>query len=80
MSFKNYYKQLNSQTGIKAYIKKKLFNNLLKELVKQENVIEKQKETIKAQGIALKKQERIIKAKHQLSNRVIIESYFFGLI
>ena len=40
MSFKNYYKQLNSQTGIKAYIKKKLFNNLLKELVKQENVIE----------------------------------------
>lgn len=61
MSFKNYYKQLNSQTGIKAYIKKKLFNNLLKELVKQENVIEKQKETIKAQGIALKKQERIIK-------------------
>ena len=56
MSFKNYYKQLNSQTGIKAYIKKKLFNNLLKELVKQENVIEKQKETIKAQGIALKKQ------------------------
>ena len=62
MSFKNYYKQLNSQTGIKAYIKKKLFNNLLKELVKQENVIEKQKETIKAQAIALKKQERIIQA------------------
>ena len=61
MSFKNYYKQLNSQTGIKAYIKKKLFNNLLKELVKQENMIEKQNETIKAQGIALKKQERIIK-------------------
>lgn len=62
MSFKNYYKQLNSQTRIKAYIKKKLFNNLLKELVKQEKVIEKQKETIKAQGIALKKQERIIQA------------------
>jgi glycosyltransferase involved in cell wall biosynthesis len=62
MSFKNYYSQLNSQTGIKAYIKKKIFNNLLKELVKQENEIEKQKETIKVQVAALRKQERMIDA------------------
>lgn len=62
MSFKNYYSQLNSQTGIKAYIKKKIFNNLLKELVKQENEIEKQKETIKVQAAALRKQERMIDA------------------
>ena len=62
MSFKNYYNQLNSQSGIKAYIKKKLFTNLLKELVKQEKEIEKQRETIKAQTIALKEQERILRA------------------
>ena len=43
MSFKNYYNQLNSQSGIKAYIKKTLFTNLLKELVKQEKEIEKQR-------------------------------------
>ena len=59
MSFKNYYNQLNSQSGIKAYIKKKLFTNLLKELVKQEKEIEKQRETIKARTIALKEQERV---------------------
>ena len=62
MSFKNYYNQLNSQSGIKAYIKKKLFTNLLKELVKQEKEIEKQRETIKAQTNALKDQERILRA------------------
>ena len=62
MNFKNYYKQINSQTGIKAYIKKKLFNNLLKELVKQEKEIEKQKETIRVQACTLKKQERMIQA------------------
>ena len=62
MSFKNYYNRLNSQTGIKAYIKKRVFNNLLKELVKQEKEIEKQKETIKAQTIALQEQEQMLHA------------------
>ena len=62
MSFKNYYNQLISQSGIKAYVKKKLFTNLLKELVKQEKEIEKQRETIKAQTNALKDQERILRA------------------
>lgn len=61
MSFKNYYNQLNSQSGIKAYVKKKLFTNLLKELVKQGKEIEKQSETIKAQAIALKEQEKILR-------------------
>ena len=69
MSFREYYKTLNSQTGFRAYIKKSIFNNLLKELIKQEKVIEKQSETIKAQEkvlkekeLALKKQERTLNA------------------
>ncbi len=35
----NYYKQLYSQTGLKAFIKKKLFGNLLNVLLAQENYI-----------------------------------------
>lgn len=58
MSFQKYYKQLQSQTGIKAYVKKRLFNHLLKELVKQEKEIEKQKKTINSLFSISKKQEQ----------------------
>lgn len=61
MSFKNYYDQLNSQKGIKAFIKKRIFNNLLKELVKQEKELEKQKEIIRSQEKKIKEQEQILK-------------------
>ena len=47
MSLKKYYEQMNSQTGIKAYIKKRVFDNLLKELIRQEKEIEKQKGSLK---------------------------------
>ncbi len=69
MSVKNYYEQMNSQTGVKAYIKKRIFSNLLKELINQEREIEKQNESIKTQekilrkkDLALKKQERTLNA------------------
>ncbi len=54
MSFRNYFDSLNAQTGLKAYIKKRLFSNLLKELVKQEKEIEKQKGILKEQEKALR--------------------------
>ncbi len=46
MSVKNYYDQLNSQTGIKAYIKKRIFNHLLGDLVEQETEIERIKKSV----------------------------------
>ncbi len=68
MSFKKYYEHLNSQTGIKAYIKKKIFNNLLKELVKQEKELEKQKEIIKKQAKALQEKELALKKQEKRIN------------
>lgn len=61
MSLKDYYRQLNSQSGVKAFIKKRLFNNLLKELVEQEKEIEKQKEIIETQTRFLKEKEMELK-------------------
>lgn len=68
MSFKTYYEQLNSQTGIKAYIKKRIFNNLLKELVKQEKELEKQKEILKKQAKALQEKELALKKQEKQIN------------
>ncbi len=80
MSFKNYYDQLNSQTGIKAYIKKRILRNLLKELVKQETEflkqkqeLEQQKETIKAQANRLKKWEQALKKQEKRIDAVICQ-------
>ncbi|MBQ3366913.1 MAG: glycosyltransferase [Acidaminococcaceae bacterium] len=70
MSFKDYYQQLNSQTGIKAYVKKKLFNNLLKELVEQEKELEKQKVIIKAQEKTIEEKEQELKRQERLIHAV----------
>ena len=71
MSFQKYYEQLYSQTGIKAYIKKIIFNNLLKELVKQENEFEKQKEIIKKQAKALQEKDLMLKKQEKRINAIM---------
>ena len=83
MSLKKYYNQLNSQTGLKAYIKKRIFNNLLKELIKQEDdflkqkkELEKQKETIKAQANALRDKELALKKQEQMINAITHRTVF----
>ena len=73
MGFKNYYSQLYSQTGIKAYIKKRIFNNLLKELVEQEKEIEKLKELVKNQEKALKELEARLTNKISMQNEQILQ-------
>lgn len=72
MSIKNYYTQLHKQNGLKAYIKKRIFNNLLKELVKEEEELEKLKETIKKQSNEWKKQEKIIRAVTQQPKETLL--------
>ncbi len=64
MSIHNYNEQLNAQTGIKAYLKKKLFGNLLQTLANQENVQEKR---FAEQERRLAEQERRLAL---LSNRI----------
>ena len=73
MRFKNYYSLLNSQTGFKAYIKKRIFNNLLKELIGQEKEIERQNELIKNQEKALKELEARLLDKISMQNYQILQ-------
>lgn len=67
MSFRYYYEELNSQAGIKAYIKKRIFNNLLKELVRQEEEIEKQ-------NIVIKELKKVITDKEQYSKQSLVQN------
>lgn len=53
-----YYKSMNSQGGIVAYIKKRLFGNLLGVLVAQEKFIAKQEKRLASQEKRLVSQER----------------------
>ena len=53
---RNYYEQINSQSGVKAFIKKRLFGNLLNVLMEQEEYLAEM-------------EERLAELENQLENR-----------
>ena len=65
MSVRDYYDALNSQTGLKAYLKKRLFGNLLNVLVEQENQLKTQENQLKTQENQLKTQELFLQKQEQ---------------
>ncbi len=64
MSIHNYYEKLNAQTGIKAYLKKKLFGNLLHVLADQE--IEQERKLVELS----RKTAELSRKTVELSNRI----------